>query len=557
MSGRILNGRYELTEKIGEGGMALAWKGRDLLLGRTVTVKLMRDSLAADSEFITRFRREAQAAANLSQEHIAAVYDFGKDQDTHYIVMEYVHGEDLRRRLKRQSALSPLEAVELGIQVAEALEAAHAKGIVHRDIKPANILITAEGQVKVTDFGIARAVSASEETSTDTLLGSVHYISPEQARGEAVGPQADIYSLGTVLFEALTGRPPFQASNPVAVIHKHIYDPPPSLHSLRENLPMELEAILLRCLSKDLSGRYATTRELLNYLRGLRSRLLSKQGRTTAAESPIILAPAPKRKASRWVRVTGVLALVLAAGAAVFWWSLLQSGDVSEVIAPKLTGMDIDSAQAVVEVVGLKLRKTGDVYSSSIPAGRIVSQSPLADEKLNAGGVIEIQVSLGKETVRVPEVTEMTEGQARRLLENAGLTVGAVEEEESETLPRGMVIASKPPAGTDMPRGSAVGLVVSNKEEIVVTPPPDAAPPPDTARPPRAETISFRVPRLGQRNKVVVLVEASDESGRRILFRGTLGPGQSTPSLKIPSERPVTVRIKMDGRVVEEKTFEE
>ena len=187
MQGRVLNERYELIEKIGEGGMALTWKGRDLLLGREVAVKVMRESLAADPQFIARFRQEAQAAANLSHEHIAAIYDFGSDDGIHYIVMEYVPGEDLKQHLKRRGPLALPEALELALQIAEALEAAHAKGIVHRDIKPANILLTEEGLVKVADFGIARVFSAPDDNSTGTLIGSVHYLSPEQARGEAVG----------------------------------------------------------------------------------------------------------------------------------------------------------------------------------------------------------------------------------------------------------------------------------------------------------------------------------------------------------------------------------
>jgi len=553
MPGQVLNGRYELTEKIGEGGMAFAWKGRDLLLDRPVAVKLMRDSLAADPEFVARFRQEAQAAASLSHEHIAAVYDFGSDGGLNYIVMEYVPGEDLRRRLKRQGPLSLQEALELGIQVAEALEAAHAKGIVHRDIKPANILITPEGQVKVTDFGIARAASSSEDTSTGTLLGSVHYIAPEQARGEAVGPQADIYSLGVVLFEALAGRPPFHASNPVAVVHKHLYEPPPSLHGLRADAPMEMEGILLRCLAKELSGRYATARELLNYLRALQSRLLSAQPQVTAHEPPVTLARRRPGRAQRWPWIAGGGALAVVIGV-VLMWSLSHGGSGALVSVPSLLGLDLDSARAVAEGVGLRLEKRGDLYSPAVPAGRIAIQSPPADEKLRRGSTVEVRLSLGRVTVRVPEVTEMTEAQARRQVESAGLTVGAVEEQYDESLPEGMVIASKPPAGVELSKGSTVNLVVNKKERPPEEPSGTTPGPTPPAPPPK--TLSFQVP-AGEAAAAEILVEASDESGRRILYRGIHAAGESIPSLKVPPARPVTIRIKMNGRVVLEKTYEE
>ena len=559
MAGRILNGRYELIGKVGEGGMAVTWQGKDLLLGRPVAVKVMRESLAADPDFVERFHREAQAAASLQHEHVAATYDFGADNGTHYMVMEYVPGENLRQRLKRAGPMTPLEAIELAIQVAEALEAAHAKGIVHRDVKPANILITQEGQVKVADFGIARALSAMEDTGTGVLLGSVHYMSPEQAREEAVGPQADIYSLGAMLFEALTGRPPFQASTPVAVVHKHIYDSPPSLHSLRQDVPVELEGILLRCLAKELPGRYANARELLTYLRALRNRLAPEgESKPSLPPTSVLAPPKPVRARRRaWLPVT--MALVVIAVLALGWG--LRRAKVAQVEVPDFSSMDLVSARAVADGMKLQLRQAGEIYSDTIAAGRIAGQNPLPKNSVPVGATVEVQVSLGSETVRVPAVTEMAEAQARQQLAEAGLTVGTIKQEYSDAAHLGVVIDVNPPAGTELPKHSTVALTVGQGPEPPappVNPPVGPEPlvtPDNPSNGDNKSTLSFTVPGRNTDDKVEVVVEASDESTRRILYRGMLTPGDQLPTLKLPASRPLTVRIKVDGQVLEEKSY--
>jgi serine/threonine-protein kinase len=552
MQGRVLNGRYELIEKIGEGGMALTWKGRDLLLGREVAVKVMRESLAADPQFIARFRQEAQAAANLSHEHIAAIYDFGSDDGIHYIVMEYVPGEDLKQHLKRRGPLALPEALELAIQIAEALEAAHAKGIVHRDIKPANILLTEEGLVKVADFGIARVFSAPDDNSTGTLIGSVHYLSPEQARGEAVGPQADIYSLGTVIFEILTGRPPFQASNPVAVVHKHIYDPPPSPRSLRTDLPLEVENILLCCLSKDLSNRYATARELLNYLRTLQSKLPSMAGekaeKSAAAQARIIGKKAKKHRLAAALAAAGVMVL----GGLGFFFFGSYPGDADEQIeVPRLVALDIFSARRVAEEMGLRLRVAGSVYSPTIAKDQIISQLPLPEAKVQRGTLIEVKISLGQEALRVPEVKNMTETQARQALDQALLKVKDVKEAFDPTIPAGLVISSDPSSGAAAPEDGSVVLIISKgPENPTVTPITPVTPP-------KQGKIYYTLPeKAGSSDASEVIVEASDAHGLKVLYRAQHAPGESIPPQEIPSTRPITIRIKLDNRVVREVTVD-
>jgi eukaryotic-like serine/threonine-protein kinase len=552
MAGRVLNGRYELTEKVGEGGMALTWKARDLLLGRTVAVKIMRETLAASPQFITRFRQEAQAAGSLSQEHVAAVYDFGSDAGLHYIVMEFVSGEDLRQRLKREGALAPLDALELAIQVAEALEAAHAHGIVHRDIKPANILLSEKGAVKVTDFGIARAFSG-EDTGTDSLMGSVHYLSPEQARGDPVGPQADIYSLGAVLFEMLTGRPPFSASNPVAVVHKHLYDLPPAPHSLQPTLPLEVDTVVLRCLDKSLANRYATAGELLNYLRSLRGQLLARESSQEKNLSPGL--PHWKRTGigRKWPALAGGIALLV--GVAAFL--VLRGGPQvygDRVILPELVGLDLTSAQAVAGNYNFRLIEGDPVYSPAIPKDKIVQQFPAAGEQIDTGSTVQVQISLGSELVRIPQVTEMREAQARGIIEQSGLKVGLIQEDYNASMPEGLVISADPASGSEVPRNTAVNLTVSKGGENTASGGSSAGDG-KTEGAAAEQSINFSLPPAFSEAEVIVEAQEAEEGRIRVLYRGHLEAGEAIPSLKLPAIRPLTIRIKLNGQIAEEKSF--
>jgi eukaryotic-like serine/threonine-protein kinase len=555
MDSRLLNGRYELKQKIGEGGMAVTWKAADTLLGREVAVKILRDGLSTAPQFLARFRQEAQAAASLSHEHIATVHDFGSDNGTHYIVMEYVPGEDLRCHLRRDGPLPPLEAVDIAIQVTEALDAAHAKGIVHRDIKPANILLTDDGQVKVTDFGIARALASADDTSTGTLLGSVHYVSPEQARGDPTGPQADIYSLGAVLFEMLTGRPPFQASNLVAIVHKHIYDLPPSAHSVNQDIPLEVDGLILRCLAKDLTNRYATARELLNYLHVLRSHIVAADEGSVRSTTPApLFKTVRKQRLHRRLWLAGTVVLVLAVIGGLWAW---LGVDRDHVTIPSLLNMDIDSARALTRGMDLVLREAGRVYSTNVPADRIVSQNPPANAKAERNSTVEVQLSLGSESARVPAITEMSEIQARRLLTEAGLSAGQVREQYSDTYTKGLVLASDPPANTPVPKGSLVALVVSKGPESRIKIPivdPNAPMVP----PAKSDTFTFTVPGTKDPDKrIEVVIEASDDTGKRILYRGMLSPGDAIPPQKIPTHRPVTIRVLLDDKLSEERAYEQ
>ena len=270
-NGRVLNGRYSLIAPVGGGGMATVYKARDNILGRIVAVKILREQYAEDAPFVARFRREAQSAANLTHPNIVSVYDVGQDADTHYIVMEFVAGQSLKELLnKGHTAPLPLErAVNIAAQILAGLEYAHRSGLIHRDIKPQNILLTGDGTIKVTDFGIAKSVSDLSLTDAGIALGTAHYFSPEQAKGERVTPQSDIYALGVTLFEMITGRLPFESENAVGLAYKHIGEAPPSPRALNPNVPLRLEAIVLKALAKDPTQRYSSAAEMERSLRSL------------------------------------------------------------------------------------------------------------------------------------------------------------------------------------------------------------------------------------------------------------------------------------------------
>jgi len=442
MAKTILNGRYELGEQVGKGGMAVTYRARDTLLNRTVAVKVMREQFSSDPTFVERFRREAQAAAGLTHENIAGIYDTGTDGELHYIVMEFVEGENLEERLRRDGPLAPQAAIGVALQVVAALEAAHRRGIVHRDIKPHNILVNREGRVKVTDFGIAKAIAASSQTETGLIMGSVHYFSPEQARGDPAGPQSDLYSLGCVLFEALTGRRPFEGANPVAVAHKQIYDPPPLPSEFRPDLPEEVESIVLKCLEKSLARRYASAAELRSYLENARERLAERTSRERSRRAPAATGRR-WRQALAWVG----LVIAIAAIAAAAYFLLAQRGQTGEVLVPDLTGLDPASARRLLTEIGLSYRAEPDGLYADVPAGMVARQNPLATSRVQPHSPVTVWISLGPQYATVPDVSRMSLEQAQRRLRQANLEPGKATEQYDDAVPAGYVVGSEPRSG--------------------------------------------------------------------------------------------------------------
>jgi len=561
MIGQVLNHRYEILEKVGEGGMATAYRGRDRVLGRTVAIKVMRPELSTDPEFVSRFRREARASAGITHEHIASVYDTGSDGPNHYIVMEYVEGESLRDRLKREGPLPLEEALRITVETAEALEAAHSAGIVHRDIKPGNILLGREGSVKATDFGIARAIAASRHTETGRIVGSVNYISPEQARGDVVGPQSDVYALGVTLFEMLTGRTPFEAADRLAVLHQHVYDRPPLVSEFRSGLPEEVVSIVEHCLEKDLSLRFASARELHGYLAACPRTEAQGWQKSLRGLSPIRrlnrqLDSIGWRLQRRLVWIAAALTLV-AAGLIVgtLWVSLARSAGLSTV--PDLIGMSGAAARAEVGMLSLQYREIGRKASEEVEAGAVLSQDPRSGVPVAKGAVVKVVISGGTDQVVVPDVSEMTLGQADLNLRAAGLSAGSVREEYDERIPRGYVRTTHPAPGVRVVTGTAVDIEVSlgMKPTVIATPPPPA--PPISGAGGRRETVAYRVPADEDQGALAeVTVELDDDRGRRIIYHGYHRPDESIPPQTFTVTSPTTVRILVNGTLRRELPYQ-
>ncbi len=467
MVGQILGGRYEIIAKIGSGGMSHVYQARDTILNRIVTVKVLRSELAEDKDFVRRFQVEAQAVASLSHPNIVSIYDVGQENGLPYLVMEYVEGLTLKRIIQKEGPLSPAETVNLGVQVCAALAHAHEKGIIHRDIKSHNILVTPGGRVKVTDFGLARVLSVPSATVTQsgTVMGSVHYLSPEQARGEETGPKSDLYSLGVVLYETVSGRLPFQGDNPVTVALKHVQGPPPALCKDNPAIPQRLEEIIFKALAKDPAQRFQSAREMQRALS--EGSLLASDSIAADELTRELHLPGRKRRlrpAALVSLVIFLLLLVAGGGYAFFKW-YFQSPDVT---VPPVTNMSQDQAKSTIVAAGLA-QTVQLIYSDSVASGIVVSQDPVAGYLVKKGQTVRLSVSQGPTIAYLPDVTGSMLADAKITLGNSGFTdVKEVDQATNDPgTPPGTVIAQDPKGDSNVPSKSVITLTVSSSSLIV------------------------------------------------------------------------------------------
>jgi len=473
--GRTLGGRYRIIERIGSGGMAEVYKGRDTLLNRYVTIKVLRSVYAEDEDFVRRFRREAQAAASLSHPNIVSIYDVGEEEEKslYYIVMEYIQGKTLKDLIRQQGRLSPPHAVDIAIQICEALIHAHANHIIHRDIKPQNILITPDGRVKVTDFGIARAATASTLTHTDSIVGSVHYFSPEQARGSLTGEKSDLYSLGIVLYEMLTGELPFEGESPISVALKHIQEDVPPPMEIVEDIPEPLNRLVMKALKKDPEQRYASARRFLADLNSFRLRgEVSAELTPEDADQPTrvikngkkMIAGKKRHKFPLWRRrwfwpvLAIVIIILFLTGFGVY--RLYKFVNVPEVEVPQVEGKTLSQAEADLRAVGLTAQVSDQIPDPEVPSGRVISQDPPAGRMVVEGREVDLIISLGPEMVEVPPLTGKTELEATILLDSAGLEA-KIEHGYSDEVEAGKVISQNPGEGYRLAKGETVTIIVS------------------------------------------------------------------------------------------------
>jgi len=466
----VLANRYTIERPIGRGGMADVFLARDQQLDRRVAVKVLYPEFARDPSFVERFRREAQNAAMLNHPNIVSVYDYGQEHGTYFIVMEYVEGQSLREILRAQGELPPMQAARVASEIAAALDFAHRHGVVHRDIKPGNVLLTPQGQVKVTDFGIAAnpTDAASGLTATGAVIGTATYFSPEQAQGYQVDGRSDVYALGVVLYEMVTGRPPFTAESPVAVAMKHVREQPIPPSRLVHDVPPDLERIILTALSKDIVTRYQSAAEvradLINFGRG---RPLRSAATTVAAPATVAAAPLTQRepvwqeeRPRRWGTIIATLTgLALLLGVIIYALFFLQDdggGSAEKIEVPNVVGQQFDAAAAQLEELGFRVARE-DQFDPA-PVGQVIDQRPESGLLLEEGRTVTLIVSGAQ--VTLPDVVGRTFDEANAELTRLQVTVERVDQEAPDQAP-GTVLAMNPAAGTTVDRGSTVQLTVA------------------------------------------------------------------------------------------------
>lgn len=487
--------RYDIVGPLGSGGMAEVFLARDVRLDRKVALKLLHPAFACDPEFVERFRREAGAAARLSHPHAVHIYDCGYADGRHFIAMEYVEGHSLKDVIRAEAPLPPLRVIALAREVLSALDHAHQAGIVHRDVKPQNIIIDRTGRAKVADFGIARATGDGQMTETGAILGTALYLSPEQATGEPVTPASDLYSVGVMMYEMATGRPPFNGDNAIALGMMHVHRTPPPPRGLVPGLPEGLEAVILKALSKSPSDRYASAAEFIDALDALTAtaslartaaapvvgreapvektsiRPPAAAGGPAAAARPAVPrlarepgtseAPRPRRRLRTLVIVAVLVVLLGAAGGA----AALVLDRVSTVPVPDLVGKTMAEALEAVSVQGLQLQEGGPAEDSTVVAeGGIVRQEPAFGGSMEKGRSVRVWLSAGPPPVSVPNLVGLTAEEAAQTLRGQELesTVVTVPRADREA---GRVFAQEPAAGREVEMGSVV-------EVRVAVPPP-------------------------------------------------------------------------------------
>ncbi len=516
MVGRVFNDRYKITERIGIGGMAEVYRAQDSVLGRTVAVKVMLPQYAESPDFNRRFKQEAASAANLQSPYIVNIYDWGNDNGINYIVMELIRGTDLKSGIKARGALNQRKVAEIGSQVCSALSVAHKQDLIHRDIKPQNIMVQPDGNVKVMDFGIARAKN-SVKTQTSSVLGTAHYISPEQAQGKELDAASDIYSLGIVLFEAATGQLPFDGPDAISVAMKQANDLPPYPSDFNPDIDPDLEDIIMKALEKNPHNRFSSAMEmrtaLNDYLAGrtptIPGRVSSsaktaylgnaaRGGVTNVVRNPVektailpatestklsgasslsnhsyrqnnALDEAPKKGISRRAVVGGIMGVIIICLLA-FAGLKLFGDETNEIEVPNVTGMSTREATAVLKEAGFELGATDKSYDADAKDGQVIKQNPVAHTKAAAGSKVNLTVSLGPEQVIIPSLEKMTAKEAQDALTKAGLVARAGTAEYSAEIEVNHVIRQSPAAGDTVTKGSTVEYVLSLGAENVTVP---------------------------------------------------------------------------------------
>lgn len=473
----MLGNRYEILEKLGGGGMAIVYKGRDTFLNRFVTIKVLRPEFTSDEDFIKRFRREAQAVARLSHPNIVNIHDVGQEDGIHYLVMEYIQGDNLKAIIRKNGQLAPEHAVRFAVQICEALEHAHENHIVHRDVKPHNILVTDDGRAKLTDFGIAMEATSGTITRTDTIMGSVHYLSPEQARGETATAKSDIYAVGILLYEMLTGKQPYSGDSPIAVALKHIQETPQPVDEVNDSVPAELAAVVMRAMEKKPEDRFKSAAELARYLEvaledtgqatvviptdELVARAASGAAKKTKAVNIVNKVGNLSRQRWVWGAVLVLLVGLMAGGL----YGLYNFLNVEPFKVPSVIGETQEQAQKELVALGLQPKITEE-YSEE-EKGTVIEQSIGPDDpEVKPPREIILTVSKGPELREVPSLYKLTDYEAQYKLDAVGLKLARSDDEIFHAeVEKGKIVSQSPVSGEQVPKGTEVKVTISKGPE--------------------------------------------------------------------------------------------
>ncbi|HHD2407493.1 TPA: Stk1 family PASTA domain-containing Ser/Thr kinase [Clostridium perfringens] len=510
MIGKILGNRYELLQCVGEGGMSFVYKAKCRKLNRFVAVKILKDEFKNNEEIVRRFKKEATAIANLSNPNVVNVLDVGTQDDINYIVMEYIEGKTLKDIINEKGALPYEIAISIGIKVAKALECAHKSGIIHRDVKPQNILVTEEGVVKVTDFGIAKSMDSSTIAHTNSVMGSAHYFSPEQAKGTYTDYRTDLYSLGIVLYEMVTGVVPFNGDSPVTVAVKHIQEKAIPPKNINQNIPNSLNDLIMKAMEKDPVNRYQTAKEIIGDLEKIKkdpnvtisSKSAEDEDQFTRVMSPVVVPNTEtnnlepdeddedddeyyeededeeennvqtkpqkainKKKKKSPILIVIATILVVALGITLGFLGMkkfMEGG--KDVKIPNVVGEKVEDAKSKLEGLGLKVLEVTE--ESDQEKGIVLKVDPNVDSTVKTGSEVKLTVSGGEGKIKVPNFAEMNLDSVKKTLKNLGLELGNVDEEYSDSVPRGEVISQSPNANESVDKGSKVNVTISKGKEI-------------------------------------------------------------------------------------------
>ena len=549
MGETVLGNRYEIIKKIGDGGMAFVYKAKDILLNRIVAVKVLRPEFVDDDEFLGKFKREAEAVASLSHPNIVNVYDVGEDGKVHYIVMEYIDGQNLKEIIKNEGTLDEYTALDITKQIAMALSAAHKKGIIHRDIKPHNILISNEGRVvKVADFGIAKAVSNSTMTNIGSIIGSVHYFSPEQAKGKFVSNNADLYSLGIVLYEMIIGKVPFRGDSPISIALQHINDEIEFTSEEQINIPQSVRTIIKKLTEKSSVDRYQSAEEVIedieyieknidldfikeydNYvtknidIKDLNKQINIEKNRHDEEvvyddeddddyyeeEKPKYKKKqknkkSPNKSRKRLKIALAILILILVTQIFIFAKFFLggPGNKEGQISAPDLYNLTLDEAQRSLDKLNLNIRvNIEDEYSNEVEKGKIISQQPMSGATLQEGDTVTLVLSKGPMKGYIPNVVGLTLGEAENILKENKMSLGNIKYEYSDTYNNGIVIAQDPKSGSESNQEwGTVNVVVSKGKKEEVVQPPEEDDEEEEVQPPNVAPINPGSPNSGNQN---------------------------------------------------------